>query len=291
MTDRGLDQPYDIDELWPDEAELGAILRSHFRRQPDPAVMARHLAELRMESAALRPDDRPGPTVPMIMAAACLLVALVAGGLLLDRSETARLDTVGDGRVVSVDSTASTSIPTTTPTTTPSTTPTRPSTSTSASSTTVVPSTANPSSSLPSAPTSTAPSRPPSTQAPATQPTVAVPAQPPAVGPPTSAVESTDQAGPPGTGDGADEAGVDVGQAGADDGSTGQTTVPAETTSTTWDTTTLETTTEPPPASTTTVPPAQPEPECREVGLLFRRTVCDGDSGGGLLSGLFWWLL
>ncbi len=86
------EQPYDIDELWPDEAELGAMLRSHYRRHPSPQVMAAHLLELRQVAEAERPRSIGGRLSRSALigsVAACLLIAgLVLVGPLRSRTET-----------------------------------------------------------------------------------------------------------------------------------------------------------------------------------------------------------
>ncbi len=60
-ADGELEEPLGGDGRWPDDAEIAAMLRSHYRRQPSPEVMADHLALLTEELQAI---DRPADTTP-----------------------------------------------------------------------------------------------------------------------------------------------------------------------------------------------------------------------------------
>lgn len=268
----GLGESYDIDELWPDEAEVGAMLRTYYRRQPPPSVMAQHLAELEHEVGAIGLANPVPKAAVRFLAAACLLVAAVSVGLLVNGTGPARIDTVGDGRVeptTTTTLTASTSaLPSTTPTaSTVPTTSTMPSTST-APTTLAVPS----NSAAPPTSNHPATTAPPST--PATHSTT--------VGPPSSTARAP---APTAVGPAA--------EAGAPPASEPGTTSTDPTTTTQAPTTSSPPTTAAAPAPTepstaTTVPPTTaPEPECVETGwLLFRTDRCDDGQPPGLLTGL-----
>ncbi|MGH1488532.1 MAG: hypothetical protein ACRBK7_03925 [Acidimicrobiales bacterium] len=95
-TGESLGEPYDVDELWPDEAELGSMLRSYYRKHPSPEVMAQHLFELRQVAEAEKASKAGARWVRTALiagAAACLLLAaFIAIGPARSRTE-ANLDT------------------------------------------------------------------------------------------------------------------------------------------------------------------------------------------------------
>ncbi len=268
--DGGLGESYDIDELWPDEAEIGSMLRTHYRRQPPPSVMARHLLELENEMGAVGRVG-PGPRIAArVLAAACLLVAAVAVGLLINGADASRIDTVGDGRVEST-----TTMLTAT--------------------TAAAPSTQLPPSTVPPASTAPPASNPPTTAVPPS--TAATPST--TVGPPSTAAQAPTEVEP--------TAGQAPAPSVAEPTTTSaETTTSADSTtttqaSTTSPPTTTAPTTAPAPAPTepptTTSPPTTTPPttaptttapeECQETGgWLFRSNRCDDGRPGGLFTGL-----
>lgn len=83
----------DVDKLWPGEAEVGAMLRTQYRRHPPAEVMLGHLAVLEEHVPLMsQPEHRSvlrSRRVALILVAMLLLGLLGAGATRLQTSPTA----------------------------------------------------------------------------------------------------------------------------------------------------------------------------------------------------------